>query len=79
LKKTANRLSEREIEIIFGLADNRLSTKKTADSLFFSQNAVIYHVNRIKMKTGLDAKDFYDLTKLIEIVKAQREESKEEK
>jgi sugar diacid utilization regulator len=74
LKRSDNKLSEREIEILLGMARNILSVKRTADSLFFATNSVIYHANRIKMKTGLDPTDFYDMVELLKMAKEQSDD-----
>ena len=52
-------------EVILALADNNMNISAAANSLFMHRSTVEYHIKRIKQITGLDAKNFYDLTKLV--------------
>lgn len=61
-------LSKRQKEIIKAFAENNMNATETAKSLYMHRNAVIYHIGEIKRKTGLNARRFYDLLKLLEIV-----------
>lgn len=62
-------LTRTDIEIILALADNNLNESAVARSRFMHRNNVVYHINKIKRITGLDATKFYDLCKLIQMVK----------
>jgi len=55
--------------IILSLADNNMSVNATARNLCYHRNTVQYHIDGVKKETGLNAKQFYDLVKLVEIAK----------
>ena len=65
-------MTERDIETILGLAANRLNPTRTAKALFMNRGTVIYHIEKIKRITGLDATDFYDLCILLHMVNERR-------
>lgn len=58
-------LTEKDIEIIFAYAENNMRTTETAYQIYVHRNTVEYHLDKVKRKTGLDPKKFYDLVKLI--------------
>lgn len=68
-------LTEKEKLIIFSLAQNGLKRKRVAKELFHHPNAITYHVERIRMKTGLNPMDFYDMIKLVELAKLGDDDS----
>ena len=53
-------------EIIRGLADNDMNIDAVARSLYVHRNTVEYHIKRIKINTGLNAKVFRDLVELLQ-------------
>lgn len=61
-------LNEVEIEVIRGLADNRMNVSETARALYMHRNTVGYRIERVKKKTGIDPLDFYGLCKLLMLV-----------
>lgn len=56
-------------DIIIALADNNMNVSDTARALFMHRNTVVYHIAKIKKMTGLDPANFYDLHKLVDMVK----------
>lgn len=59
--------------ILEAFAANGMRTGQIAKQLYMHRNTVIYHLNRLEKKTGLNAFDFYDLQKLLDITRpAQR-------
>lgn len=62
-------LSEKDKKIILALADNNMKWKITAYSLGMHWNSVWYRLGKIYDNTGLDPRNFYDLHKLVQIVK----------
>lgn len=58
-------LSETNIRVVreFALCD--MSPTKTARNLFFHRNNVLYHLEQVKKKTGLDPFKFYDLVEIM--------------
>jgi carbohydrate diacid regulator len=67
--KAMDNLTQTDIEVILALADYNLNESAVARSRFMHRNTVVYHINRVKRITGLDATKFYDLCKLIQMVK----------
>lgn len=57
--------------ILEALASNGIRIGATARQCYMHRNSVIYRVNRLKKRTGLDAMDFYDLQKLLGLTEAQ--------
>lgn len=71
--KSKTKISNREKDVIFALAENKLNVSEVARKLFLNRNTVLYHVGEIKRISGFNPLDFYDLQKLIERVKADDE------
>lgn len=70
--KLKNKVSKQEIKILFALAECRLNPSMTAIKLNLHRNTVVYHIGEIKNITGLDPLDFYDMTKLLERFKKEK-------
>lgn len=51
--------------IILTLAECDMNVTQTAQKLYMHRNSIVYHINRVKKKTGLNPLCFYDLCKLI--------------
>ena len=66
-------MDERDAEIILALADHKMNISEVARVGYMHRNTVIYHIGRIKKITGLDPTEFYDLCKLVEMVKERGE------
>lgn len=64
-KSDGNALDERDYKIIQVMADNNLNVSMTAEELYMHRNTVIYHIEKIKRITGLDARNFFDLHSLL--------------
>ena len=64
-------MTERDKEIIIALADCNMNENEVARRLYFHRNGVVYHLNSVKKKTGLDPTNFYDLVKLVGIVRGE--------
>lgn len=71
-KPQKSKLTQANIDVIRGLADNRMSIGATAKAIYMCGNNVRYHIKQIKEKTGLDPQDFYDLCALCDMVIADR-------
>ena len=59
-----NELTEKEIEIIDSMCKCNLNKTKVSEDLYTCRTNVIYHLEKIKEKTGLDPNSFYDLVEL---------------
>lgn len=57
--------------ILEALADNHLSPT-AARKAYMHRNTVVYRVNRLKKKTGLNAMDFWDLQKLLDLTRPEQ-------
>ena len=64
-------MTERDKEIIIALADCNMNESEVARRLYLHRNGVVYHLNSVKKKTGLDPTNFYDLVKLGGIVRGE--------
>lgn len=60
-------MTDKEKEIIKTLADCNMNVHKTARVMNYHRNTIIYHLLKIKNKTGLEPLNFYDLVKLLNI------------
>lgn len=57
-------MNELEREVVIALANNRMNLTDAALQMHKHRNSLIYHINKIRRKTGLYARDFHDLCKL---------------
>ena len=69
-------MSELDKKVIIALADNRMNTTDAANSLQMHRNTVLYHIEKVKRKTGLDPRDFHDMCKLFAMVSGEREDNR---
>lgn len=60
-------LSELEKDLIKTMCDCDLKIKQVAIRMCYSRGNITYHIEKILDKTGLDARKFYDLVKLLEM------------
>ena len=58
-----------DADIVLALAANNMNISDTARAVFMHRNTVVYHIAKIKKMTGLDPANFYDLHKLVNMVK----------
>ena len=68
-------LTDKQCEIINGLAFSSMNMAETARMIGCARNNVIWHVNAIKEKTGLDPLDFFDLQELYKIAGGEEDGS----
>ena len=66
-------LKEKDKAIILALADNGMKWKVAARAIDMHYNSVAYRMDRIYDKTGLDPRNFYDLHKLVEMAREDKE------
>ena len=62
-------LKDKDKRIILALADNGMKAKPAARQLNMHYNIVYRHMDEIYMQTDLDPSNFYDLHKLVQMVK----------
>ena len=70
--KLKTQISKMDIKVIFALADCGLNSSRAARKLFVHRNTVLHHIGEIKNYTGLNPLDFYDMTKLLERFKENK-------
>ena len=71
--KLKTEISKMDIKVVFALAECGLAPSRAARKLFVHRNTVLHHIGEIKSYTGLDPLDFYDMTKLLERFKEEKE------
>lgn len=71
-------LDELDVQIIRGLADNRMNVTETAKAMYIHRNTVRFRIERVKKKTNIDPLDFYGLCKLLMLVgQIEKQENRE--
>lgn len=64
-----NNLTDSEYrDTILTYVTSDMSIKATAEKMYLSRKAVLYRLDRIKEKTGLNPRRFFDLVKLVEMM-----------
>ena len=66
-----DKLTEIDLEIIRAMADHDMNVSLAARSRFTHRNNVLYHIRKIKKITGLSATNFYDLCKLVQMIRKE--------
>ena len=65
-------LSTLEKVIIEAFAEYDMKAFKVSKNIYVSRGTVLYHAKKIKEKTGLDIRKFYDLCLLLDLITNQR-------
>ena len=60
-----------DAEIIIALADNNMNITKASRVLYVHRNTIEYHIRKVKRNTGLDATQFHDLCKLLQMMRRE--------
>lgn len=58
-------MNDLETRIILLMADCDMNITDTAKVMYVHRNTVVYHIDKIKRKTGLNPTKFYDLCQLV--------------
>lgn len=66
-----NKLDDIDKSIIRALAKNNMRVFPTAKAAYVSPGAVNYRIRRIRKRTGLNPKDFFDLYRLWQMVEGR--------
>ena len=64
-------MNEMDIKVILALANSDLNISKAAVEVFCHMNTIRYHVKKIRAATGLDPLRFYDLCKLVQMIRKE--------
>lgn len=67
-------MTKTDARIIVAMADCDMIPAEVARRKYMHRNTVIYHLDKVKRETGLDAQNFYDLIKLLEIMKEEQKD-----
>ena len=60
-------LTDKQCEVINALAFSGMNAAEAARTLGQHRNTILYHMQEIEQKTGLNPKDFFDLQELYAI------------
>lgn len=64
-------MNEAEKKIILSLAGHDMCISKTSRAIHMHRNTIEQHFEKIRQKTGLNPRKFYDLVRLVEIAKEE--------
>ncbi len=62
-------LNEFEKKLVTALADNDMNESEVAREFYMHRNTVIYHLEKLKQKTGIDPRSFYGLMELVQMAR----------
>lgn len=65
----AKDITDFDARVVLAFADNNMNATETGKKLFMYRTTVKYHLERVRAKTGLSPLKFYDLVKLVGILK----------
>lgn len=63
------KLTELDEKIILAFADCNMNAAEASRIVYMHRNSILYHCSRVEKLTGLDPLNFYDLVKLVEMIK----------
>jgi len=66
---TISKLTKEDKNVILAFAENDMTDSKTALAMSYHRNTIKYHIARVEEKTGLNPRRFYDLIKLVSLIK----------
>lgn len=61
-------LTEQKKQILRTYAECNMNVSEVARKLHYHRNNIDYHLDNIRMKTGLDPRNLFDLIKLLEVI-----------
>lgn len=64
-------LSDRQKEIILAMADCSMRISSVSEKLYTDRSTLDYHIAQIEKKTQLNPRNFWDLIRLVEMVKGE--------
>ena len=67
-------LTDVDVRVVLAYADNNTNVVETGRKLFMHRNTIQYHLDVAGKKTGLSPMRFYDLVKLVGMLKERRDE-----
>lgn len=57
-------MNEIDAKVVIALVQNGMYISAAARSLMYHRNTIRYHIEQIRIKTGLDPRNFFDLGEL---------------
>lgn len=60
-------MNKEDAHIVVAMANHNMNVTNVARAIFVHRNTVLYHLNKVKQQTGLDAQRFYDLVELVKM------------
>lgn len=73
MRKITEYLTDTDVQVVLTFADNNMNATETGEKLFMYRTTVKYHLERVRAKTGLSPFKFYDLVKLVGILKERED------
>ena len=67
-------MTEDQRKTVMAMAQGQLRVMRAAEILYMSETGTIYRIDKSKRDYGLDARDFFDLCKLLEMAKEDERE-----
>ena len=61
-------LTEREKRILWSMFRHSLNASAAGREMYYGKNTIVYHLDKIKTKTGLDPRNFFDAVELLEML-----------
>lgn len=65
-------LTRAEVEVLVAFAENGMKVQRTANALHYDKRTVSQRLTLINANTGINPRDFYGLTKLLDIINAEK-------
>lgn len=60
-------MNKEDAHIVVAMANHNMNVTNVARAIFVHRNTVLYHLNKVKQQTGLDARRFYDWVELVKM------------
>lgn len=66
--KLEDAITRVDVDILFAYANGNLSVSEAARTARYDRKTISYHLDRVHMATGLDPRNFWDLSKLMKLL-----------
>ena len=64
-------MTKLDAQAVLMFADCNMNAAEASRRMYMHRNSVTYHLDKVKRDTGLDAQNFYDLIKLVDMAKGE--------
>ena len=65
-------MTKLDAQAVLTFADCNMNAAEASRRMYMHRNSVTYHLDKVKRDTGLDAQNFYDLIKLVDMIKEEQ-------